>query len=132
MNKIKLIKATFFIGAFAFIALIWLNECLDLPHHIFGAPATRINFTEAIIESMCFLIIAFLCYLVIHKIEKRLKYLQGFALMCSNCKKVKAGDKWLNLEEFIKRESNLTLYPGLCDKCVDELYPEKNRKQPSK
>ena len=30
--------------------LVWLNEILDLPHLLLGAPRTPINWQEAIIE----------------------------------------------------------------------------------
>ena len=32
-------------------AFLWLNEILDIPHYVFGAPKTPVNLSEAAIET---------------------------------------------------------------------------------
>jgi len=40
------------IGFVLVIILIWMNEIFDFPHILFKAPATPVNITESVIESI--------------------------------------------------------------------------------
>jgi PAS domain S-box-containing protein len=52
--------------------LVWFNEILDLPHHIFGTVKTPINWGQAIIESIMIVTIGIITVLcLIHNINKR-------------------------------------------------------------
>jgi len=62
----------FVLAAFiAVIVLIWLNEILDIPHLVFGAPSTLINWKEAcfetfLIASVCFFVMIYLSHVIAH------------------------------------------------------------------
>jgi hypothetical protein len=46
----KLIRFFELLGFFCVIVIMWLDEILDLPHVLFGAPATPINWVDSVFE----------------------------------------------------------------------------------
>ena len=52
--------------------LVWSNEILDLPHHLFGTVKTPVNWGQAIIESILIITVGAITILsLIHNINKR-------------------------------------------------------------
>ena len=52
--------------------LVWLNEVLDLPHLLLGAPSTLINWRESLIETVLIIAVGFLAVSrLIHNITER-------------------------------------------------------------
>ena len=45
------------LGIFLIILFLWLDELLDLPHYLFAAPATPINWVESLFESAIILLL---------------------------------------------------------------------------
>ena len=57
------------------------------------------------------------------------KVIEGFIPICANCKSIRLGendaDGWLEIEEYIKKNSNSVEFTHtLCKKCLKELYPD--------
>ncbi len=102
--------------------LIIGDEVLDLPHNIFGAPATPINWLEAFIESSyVFVLFAFSTYLS-WRLLKRIKYLEGFLPVCSFCKRIRVGENWIPIEKYISEHSEADFTHGLCPECMEKHY----------
>ncbi len=55
-----------------------------------------------------------------------LKMLKGFLPICSSCKSIR-DDKgyWQSIEEYMSNNSEVILSHGLCVKCADKLYGDK-------
>ena len=124
MEKKKIIICE--IIGFGFVTIfIWLNEIIDLPHILFGAPQTPINFVESILESFIVLTLAILVILVTKKLLKRIKYLEGFLRMCCVCKKIYDSNKqeWVRLETYFDKHSKIEFSQGLCVECK-KLYSQ--------
>ncbi len=98
--------------------LVWLNEVLDLPHLLLGAPRTPINWQEATIETVLVLAIGLFTVLrLIHDItgrkraEERIEYLN--LVLCAI----------RNVNQLIVRESDRDrLLQGACDCLVKTRY----------
>ena len=80
------------------IALIWLDEIIDIPALLLGAPETPVNWRESLFESV---IIALLWAAVIrltNKLFRRMKYLEGLLPVCAACNafgdKTAIGGNW--------------------------------------
>ncbi|MCD4847350.1 MAG: hypothetical protein K8R76_04080 [Candidatus Aegiribacteria sp.] len=71
-NRIILCES---LGFLLVIVLIWLDEILDLPHLIFGAAVTPINYKESIFETFMILILAGLIIFLTLELLKRIKIL---------------------------------------------------------
>lgn len=99
-------------------ATFWLNELLDIPHHLFGALPTPVNWIESIIETV---IIALLGLTVVYstlRIIARLKYLEGFLPVCSYCRRIKVNEKWIPIEKLLHETTDLTISHGYCPDCI--------------
>jgi hypothetical protein len=119
LNRLAIIEAAGF--GLVLIAL-WADEIFDLPHHIFGSVATPINWLEAAAESLYVIILGGVTFLLTGILTRRLKYLEGFIVLCSFCKKVRVGEDWIPIEEYIQEHSEADFSHGLCDSCARDYY----------
>ena len=112
--------------AFAGIVLfIWFDELLDVPHLLFGAASTPVNWQESLFESF---FVAALGVMVIHytkKMFQRMKYLEGILPVCASCKKIRdENGQWHAIESYIHDKSAARFSHGICPECKKILYPE--------
>ena len=112
------------LGFALIVALLWLNECLDLPHHLFGAAPTPINWPESLLESVLVLGLAGGTLAWTDHALARIRYLEGFLQVCAFCRKVRSDDKWISIEEYVAGHSELAFSPGLCPECLKRYFPE--------
>jgi hypothetical protein len=110
------------IGFLIVIIVLWLDEIFDLPHYLFGAPATPINWIESIFETILVLILGICVISISQRALKRIKHLEGFLRVCSFCKRIKVGDDWIPIEEYIKEHSAAEFSHGLCSECLEKQY----------
>ena len=114
------------IAGWLFVVLvILLDEILDVPYYLFGAPQTPVNWTEGVIEiivvSLGWLIIIFTTERLLDKIQ----YLEGFLPVCASCKKIRdAGGSWSEMEIYIREHSDADFSHSICPACAERLYPE--------
>lgn len=107
------------------IALIWLDEVLDLPHVLFGAGATPINWRESLFETAILLPLAWGLIAYTRAVFRHLKFLEGFLPICASCKKIRDEDgSWQQLETYIHNRSEARFSHGVCPTCAKQLYPE--------
>ncbi len=111
------------IGFCVVIFFIWINEIADIPHVIFRAPATPVNYTESMIESIVVLILAVITILVTRMLLKRIKYLEGFMRTCALCNKVYDVkiDQWVELKDYFNKNYNLKFNHGYCPECSKKM-----------
>ncbi len=106
------------------IIFLWLDEIFDLPHRVFGAPATPINWTESVFEtSLSVVLVAitiFLSWLFCH----RAKFLEGFLLFCAGCKKVRFKGIWVPVDIYVRDNSAATITHGLCPDCLEQYVSD--------
>ena len=113
------------IGFALVIALIWLDEIIDIPVLLLGAEATPVNWREALLETMFILPLAFALVYYTQKVFKRMKYLEGFLPICASCKMIRDEQgNWQQLETYIQAHSEAHFSHGLCPHCAQKLYPE--------
>ncbi len=59
-----------------------------------------------------------------------IKALNGIIHICANCKRVHdEDDKWLPIELYVERHSDVSFSHGLCPDCAELLYPQYFKKQ---
>ncbi|MFC1539071.1 hypothetical protein ACFL6H_06595 [Candidatus Latescibacterota bacterium] len=112
------------IGFGFIILLLWADEIIDIPHHLFGAPVTPINWIEGIIETICISILSIIIIAITSKIMKKIKYLEGFLPVCSNCKKIRIKDEWIPIEIYINDHSEAEFSHGFCPECFKKFISE--------
>ena len=56
------------------------------------------------------------------RLIQRIKYLEGFLVICSSCKSVRIDDRWVGIEHVLTDNSKVQLSHGLCPQCAETLY----------
>lgn len=111
------------IGFTAVICLLWVDEVLDLPHMLFFAKATPINWVESLMETIFVSALAIAIVTVTSRALKELKYLEGFLPVCSFCKKIRVDDTtWVPIETYITKHSSAVFSHSYCPDCINKFY----------
>ena len=101
--------------------ILWIDEVLDLPHHLLGAPATPINWKESLLESGLTIALGCLAITLTRMFLTRIKYLEGFLIFCAGCKRIRFDGSWIPVDVFMRDHSDASVSHGLCPDCID-LY----------
>jgi hypothetical protein len=111
--------------AFIFVALlIWVNEYLDLPHLLFGSPATPWRPAEVAIESGFVCLLGAAVTAVSWLTFRRLAYLESLVILCAACQRVGDEGRWLPFEDFVAARDRMNTTHGMCPDCQSTLGPE--------
>lgn len=107
------------IGFSLIIALAWAAEAFQLPHLIYGEPAS-VNWHRALLRTVVVLVIWAWVHLVTKRLLKRLHHLEEFLLVCSWCRKVGHEGKWLTTEEYFGSKFKAETSHGICPECAQK------------
>jgi hypothetical protein len=110
------------LGFVLIIILLWLDEILDFPHYLLGAPATPINWQESLLESSATFLLGIYVIYMSYRMLRKMKYLEGFLPVCSFCKKIRIDNEWIQLEQYISAHSDAVFSHSLCPDCMQEHY----------
>jgi hypothetical protein len=99
------------------LAIIWVDEFLDMPYLLFGATPTPRRLEEYIIETVSVAIVAILVIAGTILLLRRLDRAERFLRVCAWCRKVWLGDRWVVFEEYVKKEHMLKSSHGICPEC---------------
>jgi hypothetical protein len=113
----KVILGLELLGFAAVIAVIWLDEFVDLPHRFFGALKTPLRPEEFWFESLTVLLVASVIVSATLWVFQRLRFLEGFLQVCAWCRKVNVGEEWVSFEQYLKRETDVQLSHSICPEC---------------
>lgn len=113
-------------AAFALvIGLLWLDEGLDFPNLLLGAPPTPFNWRESLLESA---VIGALAVLVVghtRRLFRKIRHLEGILPVCASCKKIRdEAGVWHPIESYIRERAEVEFSHGICPQCARRLYPE--------
>ncbi len=103
------------------------NEFLDLPHYLFHDTPTLYSqrMGEISIEVGIFFIITVVQVLLFIRLYRQIRTLEGFLLICANCKKIKnQAEQWQQIEHYISEHSDARFSHGICPECTQKLYPD--------
>jgi hypothetical protein len=98
------------------ILLIWADEYLDLPHLLFGAPATPVRISEVLFEAGTTFLLGAGVIVASWRTNQRITQLETLLLICASCQRVSVDGQWLAFEGYIKQRDHLvTSHGGLSD-----------------
>lgn len=107
-------------GFLLVLALLWLDELIDLPHALFGAAATPSNLTECVFESIVVLVLAAVVLLATWQLLGGVKHLKGYHEVCTSCLRVHDDGGWHLLNDWLQTGSEAEFAPGTCPDCTKE------------
>ena len=105
------------VGFAALLAILWLDEYVDVPFRFFGALKTPLRPEEFWFEALAVLLVAISVVAATLWIFQRLRILEGFIQVCAWCRKVNVRDEWLPFEQYLKREHDVQATHGICPAC---------------
>ena len=106
------------------IFFLWANEILDLPHLLFDCPSTPVNWAESIFETVIVLFLGLYVIFATYSLLGEIKELEGCPSVCSECKKIKVGDKWLSFESHVDIVSKDSASGDICPECRSKMTEE--------
>ena len=107
------------LGFLVLIVISWLDEILDLPARLFHARPTPFRPEEALFESLLLVIVAAASLGLTSRLLRRLIHAQSFLPLCPACQRVRRGERWTSLSDFLQEEHADFLGYGLCPSCSD-------------
>src|SRR4029077_18598225 len=113
----KVILGLELVGFATVLAVLWLDEFVDVPYRYFGALKTPQRPEEFWFEALTVLFVACAVILATLWIFRRLRILEGFIQVCAWCRKVNVHDDWITFEQFLKREHDVQFTHGICPAC---------------
>lgn len=118
LSKNHVIKRAAILEIVGFLFLIltsWVMEYYDPPF----------SWAQAAVETIAIIIVGSITIYFTWKFIERIKYLEGFMIICASCKRVQETEgKWIPIEEIISKKSDLQLTHGICPECAKKLYGE--------
>lgn len=109
------------------LCLVWVNEVLDLPNLIYGAPPSPPDWIAAGTLSVGVVVVAFISIAYSYQQHKRV--LAGMLTICSYCHRVQLDQEaWQRLDFFVSSRTRAEFSHGVCPECFARLAAQ--RKHP--
>ncbi|HEY1583017.1 MAG TPA: hypothetical protein VGF73_07960 [Chthoniobacterales bacterium] len=99
------------------VAVLWLDEFVDVPYRFLGALKTPLRPEEFWFEALTVLVVAIGVVTATLWVFRRLRILEGFIQVCAWCRKVNVNDDWVSFEQYLKREHDVHSSHGICPEC---------------
>jgi hypothetical protein len=120
-------------GLFFIVTIVlWLDEFVDLPYRLLGAPLTPYRPQEYILETVSILIIAIITITITFISLLRARRIERFLRVCAWCRKVWVDDEWVSFEEYTLKRHSLKSSHGICEECVTKLEKKTEQKRTEK
>lgn len=116
---LMVLEAAFILCA---IAVVWMDEVLDLPYLFLGAPKTKVNIAESCFETVLLIMIGVLLLWITRLLVKRIRFLEGILPICAFCKKIRVEDTWEQLETVMVPGTDADFSHTVCPSCAKEHY----------
>ena len=123
----KVILGLELIGFAGVLAVLWLDEYVDIPYRLFGALKTPRRPEEFWFEALTVLLVATVVITATLWVFRRLRILEGFIQVCAWCRKVNLDDEWITFEQYLKREHDMHFTHGICPACRAAASAPKKR-----
>lgn len=107
-------------GSLVIALVIWLDELLDVPHSLFGAPASPFRPHEAIVESSLTLLLG---AVIVGLTVRFVRHLDRLVVICAWCRRARVGNAWVTIEEFFLVHRAQTSH-GMCPECTERFANE--------
>jgi len=112
------------LGFAVIFIFLWLSEILDLPHLVFGAPATPVNIVESAMTSVMVLVLAVAVVMTTYRLIQTVSSLEMLFTICPQCKRVHVDEEWISLEDYMTVHSRAMFSRHLCPRCAQEYSRE--------
>ncbi len=77
-------------GFLLIVAILWMDEIIDLPHVLFGTVPTPVRWGEGALESLLTIAVGTAVVLITYRAFRRIEYLESLIVMCAWCRRLRA------------------------------------------
>jgi hypothetical protein len=109
------------VGFLLIVAIIWMDELLDLPHLLLGAARSPVRWGEGLMESLLAITVGVAVVVITYRAFRRIEYLESLIVMCAWCRRVRSGKEWLSVEHFLEQQHQLRTSHGICETCAQSV-----------
>lgn len=113
----RVILAIEVLGFSILLAVLWLDEYVDVPFRFLGALKTPLRPQEFWFEALSVLLVATAVIAATLWVFRRLRLLESFIQVCAWCRKVNLEDGWVSFEQYLKRAHDVQSTHGICPEC---------------
>jgi hypothetical protein len=113
----RVILAIEVVGFSILLAILWLDEYIDVPFRFLGALKTPLRPQEFWFEAIAVLLVATAVIAATLWVFRRLRMLEGFIQVCAWCRKVHVGEEWMSFEQYLRRELDVQSTHDICPEC---------------
>ena len=128
----KVILGLELVGFAAVIAVLWLDEYVDVPHRLFHALKTPMRPEEFWFEALTVLLVASGIVAATLWVFQRLRVMENFVQVCAWCRKVNANGEWVSFEQYMKREHDVDSTHDICPECRAAASKSRPRAVPAR
>jgi len=122
-NPLERIAFWQFLGFVLLLAVVWVDQVLDLSEALFGVPSAKNSWLGAAIVSVAIIVIGFVT--VAHTFVQQRRMLHGFLRVCTYCKRIKVDNQlWEQMEKFISERSRAEFSHGICPDCFKRVVAD--------
>jgi hypothetical protein len=111
------------------LIVIWLDEFIDLPYLLLGAPRTPYRVQEYLFETASILIVGVIVITLTIFMQYRFRNYERFLRVCAWCRKVWVDDQWVCFEEYVERSQSLRSSHGICEECQAKLISKAEKRK---
>lgn len=97
--------------------VIWLDEAVDLPLHLFHAPPSPFRPEEAAFELLLLAIVGTASVLLTNWLLRRLAAAESFIAFCPSCQRIQRRGEWTSISDFFQEQEAGALQHGVCPAC---------------
>jgi hypothetical protein len=108
------------LGFLGIIALVFLDELLELPKWIFSNDPFGILYRRTTLEMLLVLAVWFLVSNSTRRILERVRYLEKFMRVCAWCRRINYQGQWMPLEDFMRHGFDTPTSHGICKDCLEK------------
>ena len=110
------------------LLLVWVNEIMDLPAFFFGLETRPFSLYRGCTWSAGVILVMIIT--VGHTYVQQRRIIGGMLTVCSYCHKIRIDkDAWERIEEYISRQSAVTLTHGICPDCYEKVTANWEKEQ---
>jgi hypothetical protein len=98
--------------------VIWLDEAIDLPLHLFHAPPSPFRPEEAVFELLLLAIVGTASVLLTNTLLRRLAHAESFISFCPSCQRIERRGEWTSITDFFQEQQADELTHSVCPACA--------------
>jgi hypothetical protein len=103
------------------IGALFAGEYSNFAHTIGSVIVQTVPIREVAWEGALFLVVLAAELIVSVRFLRRVIYLENFMLICSNCSKIKIGNEWIPMADYLTKKTDVVFSHGLCPTCFKEF-----------